>query len=74
MQLRSVGMVGLMIPLLMISSGCRITTTIDSACIVWLKEYPKQTDQQLAGIHAIDPRMSTWARDYKTEYKHNCTE
>ena len=58
---------------MMTCSGCLTKTRIvDAACLAWLKPYPNQTDDQIINIHKIDPSMSTWARDYKIEYKYNC--
>lgn len=56
---------------MMTLSGCSNTIVIDSDCL-WLNPYPELTDEQYKLIHKAEPRMSTWARDYKIEYKENC--
>ena len=62
-----------MIPPLMILIGCSNTKMIDGDCL-WLQPYPKLTAEQHISIHQIAPLMTTWQRDYKTEYKENCSE
>jgi hypothetical protein len=58
---------------MMTLSGClRTQTNIVSDGCYWLNPYPKLNAEQYIAIHNIAPIMSTWARDYKIEYKAKC--
>jgi hypothetical protein len=72
MPQRKGAMLGLMMMKMMILSGCLKTTEVIDVDCQWLNPYPKQTAKQMISIHKIDPRVSSWARDYIIEYKANC--